>query len=270
MLHSNSDPRDEPVLTVENLCVEFVLDRNWLGRPSRKFSALREVSFSLDRGKTLGIVGESGSGKSSLARVLAGLVRPNSGQVSINGQSARPRTSGQPYPIQMVFQDPQGSLNPRKKVWFSLVETEVICGNSSNESLKSSARQLAEMVGLGAELIERFPHQLSGGQKQRVAIGRALATGAEILIFDEATSALDIMAQGQILNLLLDLQERRNLTYLFISHDLSVARHLSDDILVLLDGEAVESGPADQVLTQPAHRYTRQLIEDSPKLELEH
>lgn len=260
-------PDGEIAIAVEGVSVEFVRRRTLLGKPVSRVLALRDVSFVARRAKTLGIVGESGSGKSTLARVLTGLIRAQTGTITRTADR-RPGASGRPAsPVQMVFQHPHDSLNPKKQVWSGLVEAKIVRGGAGKAALRQDAERIAEIVGLPAALLDSYPHQLSGGQCQRVAIGRALATDPDVLILDEPTSALDILIQAKILNLLLDLQRERGLTFIFISHDISVIRHMSDDVIVLFGGEILEQGPADAVLGNPANDYTRSLIDASPSLD---
>jgi peptide/nickel transport system ATP-binding protein len=226
--------------------------------------ALDGVSFSVAAGETLGIVGESGSGKSTLARLLVRLENPTSGRVAFDGTdltALRPRAM-RPYRrrIQLVFQDPYASLHPRLTVEQTLSEVLAVHGLAARGTARSGrVTELMEMVGLPSRLRDRLPLQLSGGQRQRVGIARALAVEPEVLVLDEAVSALDVSVQAEVMNLLVGLRERLGLTYLFISHDLSMVRHISDRILVLYLGRVAETGPWREVSDEPLHPYARSL-----------
>ena len=225
--------------------------------------ALDGVDLEIREGETLGLVGESGSGKSTLGRVLLGLEERDAGTVRYRGvEVAGP---GVPQPelrrrAQIVFQDPLGSLNPRMRVRATLGEVLRVVGGRSREEEAEAVPALLDRVGLPAQVAAAFPHALSGGQRQRVGIARALAVEPEFLVLDEPVSALDVSVQARILNLLLDLQERMGLTYLFISHDMAVVRRMSDRIAVLRGGRVVEVGPAEEVVARPSHPYTRALL----------
>ena len=236
--------------------------------PGRKAAAVDGVSLRVARGRTLGILGESGCGKSTLAQAMVGLVKPASGRIAFDGVTLEPRRRfgrAAPAPAQMIFQDPQSSLNPRRRVWQIIAEPLAIAGEDTRAQ-RLRAADLGAEVGLSPEHLDRFPHAFSGGQRQRIAIARALATDARILILDEPTSALDVSVQAQVLNLLLRLQRARGMTCVFISHNVSVIRHMSDEIAVMQAGRIVEAGPADDVLERPGHPYTRALIAAVPRL----
>jgi peptide/nickel transport system ATP-binding protein len=233
---------------------------------SKRFSpsaplALDNVHISIHSGEAVGIVGESGSGKTTLARCLIGLESFDSGNISwsINTPMAQR--------AQIVFQDPQSSLDPRWPTWRIMTEPLTVGKSPSRNELRETAAGLCEMVGLDPSAIDRLPHEFSGGQRQRIAIGRALSVHPRLLILDEPTSALDVSVQAQILNLLLDLQEKFQLSYLFISHNVAVVRHISDYVAVMYMGKVVETGAADQVLSRPEHAYTRTLMDAVPTLE---
>lgn len=260
----NAAVQTETVLRVIDLGRTFDVSRPLIqrlatGAPRKFVKAVDGVSFSIPRGTTFALVGESGCGKSTVARLIAGLDRPTAGSIEFLGKSgAVPR-------LQMVFQDPVGSLNPRWKIGRSI-------GEPLDRSLSSAERRarIAELlatVGLAPGDAGKYPHEFSGGQRQRVSIARALAADADILLLDEPTSALDVSVQAQVLNLLKDLQRRLGLTYLFISHNLSVVRFLADRIGVMYLGRLVEEGTADAVLDRPNHPYTKLLIETVPNLE---
>ncbi|WP_166351412.1 ATP-binding cassette domain-containing protein [Phytoactinopolyspora limicola] len=258
-----------PLLRVDRLHVDYEVGRaigGWPPGRRRTRVAVRDVSFEIASGETFGLVGESGSGKSTTGRAILRLVTPAAGAIAFDGREIT--TLGKNTPmwyrraVQVVFQDPLASLNPRHLVG-NIVEQAV--GQRSDAPGRAGrrrrARELLDQVGLAGRHAERFPYELSGGQQQRVAIARALAVDPRLIICDEAVSALDVSTQGQIVNLLGDLQRELGLSLLFISHDLAVVRHLSHRVGVLRLGELVESGPADQVYNEPRHPYTRSLLD---------
>jgi len=235
--------------------------------------AVKGVDFRLERGKTLAIVGESGSGKSTLARIIA-LIDPQSGgSLKIEGQDidiARQRiTPALRSKVQMVFQNPYGSLNPRQKVGDVLMEPLALNTRLSSAERRDRAEAMLQKVGLAPEHFNRYPHMFSGGQRQRIAIARALMLNPALLVLDEPVSALDLSVQAQVLNLLADLQDEFNLTYVFISHDLSVVRHIADEVMVLSKGEAVEQGSREALFADPKHPYTRQLFAATPVVSID-
>lgn len=229
--------------------------------------ALRGVSLELNPGETLAVVGESGCGKSTLARHLLNLEKATSGVMTLNGNdlSVMPHRELAKH-LQMIFQDPSSSLNPRRRVRDILAEPLKVQGTSSPEDILSKVSDAMSAVGLRPEMADRYPHMFSGGQKQRIGIARALITGAKYILCDEPVSALDVSVQAQVLNLLIDLQKRLNLSYLFISHDLGVVRFIADRIAVMYLGQIVEEGPADEVFHRPRHPYTRLLLESTPRV----
>ncbi|MBS0241390.1 MAG: ABC transporter ATP-binding protein, partial [Proteobacteria bacterium] len=254
------------VLEVEGLGKRYAKKTGLLSRAT-VVEAVKDVSFSLARGETLGIVGESGSGKSSVGRCLVRLQDPDSGRVLLSGTDmatlegenlrlARRR-------IQMIFQDPYGSLNPRIKVGRTIADGPIAFGEFESTAL-STAGQLLEMVGLDRSAADRFPHEFSGGQRQRIGIARALALNPEVLIADEAVSALDVSIQAQVLALLGDLKRELDLALIFITHDLRVAAQICDRVMVMQKGEVVELGPTQQIFQAPKHPYTKSLIEAIP------
>ncbi|WP_176085575.1 ABC transporter ATP-binding protein [Martelella sp. HB161492] len=249
-----------PALSVARLCKTFSSGRHTV-------NALKDVSITLHAGRTLGIVGESGSGKSTLARCIMGLEEATSGTIRIDGadmSTANAETRRlQAARLQMVFQDPNRSLNPRRTVMQSVTEGAINFGTSRSAAMEKAGR-LIEMVGLPAASLERYPHQFSGGQRQRIALARALMMDPEVIVADEAVSALDVSVQAQVLDLLESLQQRFGLAILFITHDLRVAARLCDDIVVMQRGVAVEAGPAESVLVQPQSDYTRSLLDAVP------
>jgi oligopeptide/dipeptide ABC transporter ATP-binding protein len=263
---------DDIMLTVEDVACWFDVSPPWLTRvierkPQRILKAVDGVSFNVRRGTTFSIVGESGCGKSTLARLVVGLTQPTRGTMrlsrvrSIDGTMARPR-------VQMIFQDPYASLNPRWRV-ADIVAEPIHELNLLQDSADITARvhKLLSLVGLARNDAQRFPHEFSGGQRQRISIARALATEAHFLVCDEPTSALDVSVQAQILNLMRGLQSELQLTYLFISHNLAVVRHMSDEIAVMYLGRIVEQAPAEELFAAARHPYTRLLLETIPDLE---
>ncbi len=250
------------LLAVEAVTRRYRLPRLSLFRPAPMLTAVREVSFTLDTGQTLGIVGESGSGKSTLARLVMGFEAPDAGRVVFDGQDlaqlspAAMRRARRGF--QMVFQDPFGSLDQRRRVGWSIAEPLRAQGLGGDHG--RAVAQALEQVGLRAEHAGRFPHEFSGGQRQRIAIARAVITRPRLLVADEAVSALDVSVQAQILNLLMDLQDDLGLAILFISHDLAVVSSICDHVLVMREGQVLERGPVGDVLTRPTQDYTRTLL----------
>ncbi|MBK5437041.1 ABC transporter ATP-binding protein [Pseudomonas sp. TH32] len=252
----------DSLLALRDVRVKFPVKTDWLGRPRGYAHALNGIDLQVRRGETLGIVGESGCGKSTLAQLLMGLVKPSDGEVDWVYESARERHRH----VQIVFQDPQSSLDPRLPIWKIITEPLFALGDTPKSEMRTIAARVAAQVGIRAEYLDRYPHQFSGGQRQRIAIARALASNPSILVLDEPTSALDISVQAQILNLLAELQRRLGLTYILISHNVSVVRHMADRVAVMYLGQIVELGCAEQVLEQPKHPYTQLLLEAVPKL----
>lgn len=245
------------LLALQDVHVNFPARSNWLGRVTERVHALNGLDLQIREGETLGIVGESGCGKSTLAQLLMGMLKPSQGQCS--------RGRGSNKGMQMVFQDPLSSLDPRLPIWRIITEPVWIQKHNSERERRALAEELALLVGIRPEYLDRLPHAFSGGQRQRIAIARALSSEPDVIVLDEPTSALDISVQAQILNLLVSLQARRNLTYVLISHNVSVVRHMSDRVAVMYLGQIVELGDARQVLTSPAHPYTRLLLDSVPK-----
>ncbi len=251
------------LLSVKNLSKSYVTKK--LAGKSEERKVLNNVQFELAENKILGIVGESGCGKSTLAKVLTRLEDFQSGEITLCGQNLREIPQKElTHLIQMVFQDPYQSLNPRKKAWEIIADPLIVVKNTPRLEAKKMALAMMAKVGLLPELGERYPHQFSGGQRQRIGIARALMLKPKVLILDEPVSALDVSIQAQVLNLLLDLQKEFGLSMIFISHDLSVVKHISDETLVLYFGEVVEHGPSEQVFSNPQHTYTKTLLESAP------
>ena len=228
--------------------------------------ALAETDFRLAAGKTLAIVGESGCGKSTLARLVTMIEEPTSGELKINGEQAIPENWGRLRDsVQIVFQDPYGSLNPRQRIGSILKEPLKINRPEMSASERTKqAQEMMQRVGLRPEHFERYPHMFSGGQRQRIAVARALMLNPKVLVLDEPVSALDLSIQSQILNLLIDLQDQLGLAYLFISHDLSVVRHMADEVIVMYLGRPVEYSIKDDIFRRPLHPYTKALLSATP------
>ncbi len=263
---------DEPVLRVDKLTTRFDVGHNLFGRVTHRVHAVEQVSFDVYPGETLALVGESGSGKSTIGKTLQQLVAPTSGAVRYNGQdifsmdsAGRQRLRQE---IQYIFQDPYASLDPRKTVAFSIAEPIRTHGLLAGEdAIARRVGELLEQVGLKPEHATRYPHEFSGGQRQRVCIARALASNPKLIIADESVSALDVSIQAQILNLLMDLQKDRGLSYLFITHDMAVVEKVSHRVAVLYLGQIVELGTRRQIFESPQHAYTRKLLAAVPVAE---
>ncbi|MDP3086532.1 MAG: ATP-binding cassette domain-containing protein, partial [Rubrivivax sp.] len=267
------------LVEVKDLAKTFDVSAPWLnrvveGRPRQFVHAVDGVSFSIQKGRTLALVGESGCGKSTVARLLVGLYAPTRGNVLFDGQATD--ASRDPAELrtlrrrmQMIFQDPYASLNPRWKVLDIVGEPlreHGLCTGAGE--LQAKVVELLLSVGLAGADVEKFPHQFSGGQRQRISIARALATEPEFLVCDEPTSALDVSVQAQVLNIMKDLQRSRGLTYLFISHNLAVVRHVADEVGVMYLGRLVELSPKAALFAQPRHPYTRMLLDAIPDIHM--
>jgi dipeptide transport system ATP-binding protein len=255
------------VLDAKNLTRYYNVSRG-VFKDVAVLKAVDGASFTLERGKTLAVVGESGCGKSTLARLVTMIELPSSGSLNIAGKDivgARANTLRSLRPkVQIVFQNPYGSLNPRQKVGGILEEPLLVNTSLSKIERSEKARAMMQSVGLRPEHYDRYPHMFSGGQRQRIAIARALMLDPEILVLDEPVSALDISIQAQVLNLLVELQDRLSLAYLFISHDLSVVKHIADDVMVMYLGRVVEQGSRDALFANPQHPYTKALLSATP------
>jgi len=261
----------EVLVEVEDLCVHFPVRGGFFRRVIDHVKAVDDVSFAIPPGKTVGLVGESGSGKSTIGRAIAGLVGITRGRVLYGGREISRLGRRELFPyrkcIQTVFQDPFNSLNPRMNVAAILGEPlEIHFPELSSDDRRERCLDLLVRVGLEPDHLNRFPHEFSGGQRQRIGIARALAPEPEFLICDEPVSALDVSVQAQIVNLLQDLQQELQLTYLFIAHDLAVVEHVSDYVLVINAGKIVEQAPAEEIYRAPRHEYTRRLLAAVPSL----
>lgn len=264
--HSNPTP---PLLSVEDLQVHFPFSRGSLLRPERGvIRAVDGLSFEIAEGETLALVGESGCGKSTTARAIINLVHPTEGHVRLRGVEITGLGDRQMMPyrrvVQMVFQDPFASLNPRMTVGNIIGEPLAVHRLASGKDRKLEVLRLMDLVGLNPRFLNRYPHEFSGGQRQRIGIARALAVQPKLILCDEPVSALDVSIQAQIINLLMDLQQRLGLSYLFIAHDLSVVRHIATRVGVMYLGRMVEIGEAESVYRHPTHPYTEALLSAVP------
>lgn len=259
-----------PVLEVRNLKRDYVTSGG-LFRPAKVVHAVKGVNFRLEKGRTLAVVGESGCGKSTLARMITLIDQQTSGEILIDGETVDKShlTRAMRQKVQIVFQNPYGSLNPRQKIGEVLAEPLLLNTDMGSDERRQKAMQMLLKVGLGPEHFNRYPHMFSGGQRQRIAIARALMLNPSFLVLDEPVSALDLSVQAQILNLLKDLQDEFGLTYVFISHDLSVVRYIADEVMVMYFGDVVEHGTRDEVFGNPQHEYTRTLFAATPKSSVE-
>src|SRR5438270_2151079 len=257
----------EPLVEIKGLTKLYPVDTGWLGRSRSWLSALEDVNLAGTRGEILALVGESGSGKSTLARLLIKLIEPTRGEVRYEGENifalSRAQVRSLRRKVQIVFQDPYSSLNPRHNV--GQIVSEGINGLAPG-SRRRRTNELLELVGLSPNIIDRYPHEFSGGQRQRICIARAVAVNPEFLILDEPVSALDVSVQSKILNLLADLRDALHLTYVLISHDLGVVRHVADRVAVLYLGHLVEVAPKRQLFSNPRHPYTQALLSAVPMI----
>jgi dipeptide transport system ATP-binding protein len=265
-------PTGTPVVEGRDIKRDYYIPGNLL-KKGRMVHAVKGVNFAVEEGKTLAIVGESGCGKSTLARIITMIDPATSGDLLIDGKkvdiATERLTPDMRAKVQIVFQNPYGSLNPRKKIGDILMEPLIINGNHAADARRDLAMAMLKKVGLEEKHFTRYPHMFSGGQRQRVAIARALMLRPRLLVLDEPVSALDLSVQAQVLNLLQDLQDEFRLTYVFISHDLSVVRHIADDVMVMYFGEAVEHGPRDEVFGNPQHAYTKTLFAATPRVDVD-
>jgi dipeptide transport system ATP-binding protein len=261
-----------PVLEANDLVRDYHVGGGLFGR-AKVVHALKGVSLRVEKGKTLAVVGESGCGKSTLARIITMIDAQTDGELKIDGEVVDIRRHGLTKAlrrkVQIVFQNPYGSLNPRQKIGDVLSEPLLLNTDMPAPARRERAMEMLQKVGLQPEHFNRYPHMFSGGQRQRIAIARALMVNPSLLVLDEPVSALDLSVQAQILNLLADLQDEFGLTYVFISHDLSVVRYIADDVMVMYFGEVVEYGPRETVFANPQHSYTKTLFAATPRADVE-
>lgn len=271
---------NQPLVQLEQVSKQFgVVSHGWLAQQLKRFkllseqsvtSAVNQVDLSIFKGEVVGLVGESGCGKSTLGRMVAGILPHTSGSIKINGIETTEMSKAQwkqnQLGIQMVFQDPFASLNPRLRVDTSIGEAPFIHGLVKKNNLDHYVSEQLERAGLSASYRQRFPHQFSGGQRQRIGIARALAVQPEMLVCDEAVAALDVSIQAQIMNLFMDLRDELGLTYLFISHDLSVVEHFSDRVVIMYLGKIVETAETTELFKRPNHPYTQVLLTEIPRI----
>jgi len=260
-----------PLLEVKDLRVFFPVFGGLMRRKVDEIKAVDGVSFLVEAGQTVGLVGESGSGKTTVGRALLKLITATSGEVTFDGKNILPMSEGQFRPLrremQMIFQDPFGSLNPRMTCGEIIGEAlEIHFKEMTRSDRRARVSELLLQVGLKADMQGRYPHEFSGGQRQRIGIARALAVKPRFIVCDEPVSALDVSVQGQIVNLLKDLQEEFGISYLFIAHDLAVVEHISDFVLVMHHGKIVEAAPAADIYENPQHEYTKTLLAAVPQL----
>ncbi|MCP4496818.1 MAG: ABC transporter ATP-binding protein [Phycisphaeraceae bacterium] len=267
--NTSNDSSARPLLEVNDLKTHFPVKRGLFQRTVDHVRAVDGVSFDLGVGETLGLVGESGCGKTTVGRTILRLLEATGGEVHFEGKPVFKQSATEMRALrremQIIFQDPGGSLNPRMRVGRLVGEPLVVHGMASGDELRHRVEQLLERCGLWKQAADRYPHEFSGGQRQRIGIARALAVEPRLIVCDEPTSALDVSIQSQILNLLDDLQEEFDLSYLFISHDMAVVHHVCDRIAVMYNGKIVEVGARDQVIHDPQHPYTKALLSAVPE-----
>jgi len=268
----NAQSPQQPLLEVKNLKMHFAIKQGVFAKVAGYTKAVDDVSFNLYKGETVGLVGESGCGKTTIGRCIARAYQPSSGQVlfhndaevtdlsKLHGKALKPIRQD----VRMIFQDPFSSLNPRMTVFDILAEVLKVNKLFTGKALEERVKELLNLVGLRPEYLRRYPHAFSGGERQRLVIARAIATNPKLVIADEATAALDVSIRAQILNLLAELQQELGLTYLFVSHDLSVVRHICDRVQVMYVGKLVESAPTEQLFARPRHPYTEALLSAVP------
>ena len=270
MSNLQKNEQNAPLLDAINLKKYYPVKQGMFKAP-KMVKAVDGVSFTLERGKTLAVVGESGCGKSTLGRMLTMIEHPTEGELFYNGQNFlvndKATSTLRRQKIQIVFQNPYSSLNPRKKVGEILEEPLIINTSLSSKARKEKVLAMMAKVGLKPEFYDRYPHMFSGGQRQRIAIARGLMLNPDIVVADEPVSALDVSVRAQVLNLMMDLQEELGLSYVFISHDLSVVKHIADEVMVMYLGRCVEQGDVNQIFENPKHPYTQALLSATPKLD---
>lgn len=250
-----------PILEVKNL-------KKYFPTPKGTLHAVDDISFRIAQGKTLGVVGESGCGKSTLGRTILHLLDSTAGQIYFEGKDithvGKKELKEIREKMQIIFQDPFSSLNPRKSVSQTIMEPLLLKGGMTKQQMEEETKKIMDTVGLAQRLADSYPHELDGGRRQRIGIGRALALNPKFILCDEPVSALDVSIQAQILNLMQDLQQERQLTYIFVTHDLSVVKYISDEIMVMYLGQMVEKAPADELFEHPMHPYTKALLSAIP------
>lgn len=270
MSNLQKNEQNAPLLDAISLKKYYPVKQGMFKAP-KMVKAVDGVSFTLERGKTLAVVGESGCGKSTLGRMLTMIEHPTEGELFYNGQNFlvndKATSTLRRQKIQIVFQNPYSSLNPRKKVGEILEEPLIINTSLSSKARKEKVLAMMAKVGLKPEFYDRYPHMFSGGQRQRIAIARGLMLNPDIVVADEPVSALDVSVRAQVLNLMMDLQEELGLSYVFISHDLSVVKHIADEVMVMYLGRCVEQGDVNQIFENPKHPYTQALLSATPKLD---
>ena len=249
------------MIKITNLKVFYTIKKNFFSKTKKHLKAVNDVSFKIEKSKTLGLVGESGSGKTSIGRAIVGLEKVSGGKIFFEGENILKTDLRKKHQkdMQMIFQNPLSSLNPRMKVIDIITET-LFYYKKQKDTKENEAKKLLNEVGLSNDALYRFPHEFSGGQCQRISIARAISTKPKFIVCDEAVSALDISIQAQIMNLLCDLKKKHKLTYLFISHDLNVVNHIADDIAVMNSGKIVEMDKTENIINSPKHHYTKSLI----------
>lgn len=257
-------------LEVEDLKVHFPIKGGLFGRTVDHVKAVDGINLSIEQGKTYGLVGESGSGKTTTGRAIIGLNDITSGNITFEGENISGSRKKRSRDIQMIFQDPYSSLNPRKRVIDIVAEPLRNYEKLTKAEEKKRVHELLELVDLSPDSIFKYPHEFSGGQRQRIGIARAVALKPKLIIADEPTSALDVSVQAQVLNFLQDIQKELNLTYLFISHDLGIIRHMCDNMGIMYKGRYVEQAPTEEIFTNPQHIYTKRLIAAIPDIDPKH
>lgn len=258
-----------PLLSVQNLRKSYAITRNRLGRVTKSLAAVDDVSFELERGETLAIVGESGAGKSTVGRLVLRLIKPDSGSVHLEGKDLsslrKTELRRERSRIQMIFQDPYSSLDPKVTIAGAVAEPLLLHTDMRRAERNDHVHALLGRVGIRSDQMDRFPYELSGGQLQRVAIARAIATGSAFIVCDEPVAALDVSIRAQVINLLRDLQNERGIAYLFVSHDLSLVGAIANRVAVMYAGKIVEIGPTEAIFANPQHPYTQQLLAAIPE-----